>query len=63
MVEKVCNNVEDYDCKVHLDITNFTISEIEARSAISMKRIVLNDSEGYRRSYIAALYDQEIENV
>jgi hypothetical protein len=40
------------DCKEHVEITNFTITEIETKNAICMKRIVKED-----KSYLAIMYD------
>jgi hypothetical protein len=55
VVEKKQNQI-DCDCRQHVEITNFIITDIDVKNAIKMKRIRMFDGQ----SFLAILYDQVI---
>lgn len=54
IIEKKASHI-DCDCRWHAEITNFNITDIEAKDAIRTRRVRI---EG--KSYLAILYDQVI---
>lgn len=54
VAEKNASHI-DCDCRLHVEITNFNITDIEVKDAIKTRRVRI---EG--KSYLGILYDQLI---